>query len=226
MAQNISLLGAQYNAVPAILVPKTGGGTARFTDVTPTDAVESDVTQGKIFFKADGSQGVGSNSGGGGGASNIVMGEFTTPSSAGVTNINIPYTGNGHPIAAMVFVKGGAYNNTSSGQTNWYSSVQRYAVGQWTMHKSVQDSNPTYGTSGTQNQGVTTAIYKNSTSTATPYTRTSAMNTNVFSSSNATNAALTCVRLKSGNVLSYYTNTSSYGLHPNTTYTYIIIYSE
>lgn len=32
MAQNISLLGAQYNAVPAILVPKTGGGTATFVD--------------------------------------------------------------------------------------------------------------------------------------------------------------------------------------------------
>lgn len=32
MAQNISLLGAQYNAVPAIELPKTGGGTATFVD--------------------------------------------------------------------------------------------------------------------------------------------------------------------------------------------------
>lgn len=127
---------------------------------------------------------------------------------------------------AMVFVKGGMYNNTASGDSEWYNSKQRYAVGQWTMHKAVQDSTPTYGTSGTQNQGVTTAIYKNSTSSSTSYTRTSGVNTNVFSSSNASNAAVQCVRFKSGNILSYYVNTSSYGLHPDTTYEYHIIYSE
>lgn len=158
-----------------------------------------------------------------GGASNIVEGTFTTGSSDGVASVNLPYTGNGYPIAAIVFVDGGAYNSAIS---SWYNSVQRYAVGFWSMSKSVQTSAPTYGTSGTQNQGVTTAIYKNSTSSSTSYTRTSGMNTNVFSSSNATNAALTCVRLKSGNVLSYYANTSSYGLLPNTTYKYIVIYSE
>ena len=32
MAQNISLLGANYSAVPAVDLPKTGGGTARFID--------------------------------------------------------------------------------------------------------------------------------------------------------------------------------------------------
>lgn len=158
-----------------------------------------------------------------GGASNIVEGTFTTGSSAGVESVNIPYTGNGYPIAAFVFVDGGAYNSAISG---WYNSVQRYAVGMWAMTKAVQTSAPTYGTSGSANYGCTTAIYKNSTSSSTSYTRTSGMNTNVFSSSNATNAALTCVRLKSGNVLSYYVNTSSYGLLPNTTYKYIIIYSE
>ena len=66
MAQNITLLGAQYNAVPAVDLPKTGGGTARFTDTTPTTATESDVASGKIFIKADGSQATGTASGGGG----------------------------------------------------------------------------------------------------------------------------------------------------------------
>lgn len=32
MAQNITLLGASYTAVPAVDLPKTGGGTARFID--------------------------------------------------------------------------------------------------------------------------------------------------------------------------------------------------
>lgn len=65
MAQNISLLGALYSAVPGILLPKQGGGTALFTDVTPTTAVASDVAQGKVFFDASGDQKTGTASGGG-----------------------------------------------------------------------------------------------------------------------------------------------------------------
>ena len=38
MAQNITLLGANYSAVPGVQLPKTGGGTALFTDTTPTTA--------------------------------------------------------------------------------------------------------------------------------------------------------------------------------------------
>lgn len=222
MAQNITLLGASYSAVPAVTLPKTGGGTASFTDVTDTTAAAADVASGKYFYTAAGVRTQGTSSGGGGSSADFVTGTFTTGSSAGASSITIPYTGTGYPIACMVYIEGGAYNSAIS---DWYNSVQRYAVGQWTMHKSVQTSSPTYTTSGTQNQGVTTAIYKNSTSTATTYTRTSAMNTNVFSSSNASNAAATCIRLKSGNVLSYYVNTSSYGLLPSTEYRYFIIYS-
>lgn len=221
MAQNITLLGANYSAVPAVLLPKTGGGTARFDDASVTTATASDVASGKLFLASDGTITTGTASGGG--ASNIVMGTFTTGSSAGAGSVSLAYSGTGYPIAAMVFIASGAYNSANA---DWYNSVQRYAVGQWAMSKSVQTSAPTYTTSGSQNQGVTCAIYKNSTSTATTYTRTSAMNTNTFSSSNASNAAATCVRLKSGNVLSYYVNTSSYGLLPNMEYKYIVIYSS
>lgn len=430
MAQNISLLGANYSDVPAVNLPKTGGGTARFTDTTPTTAIEADVASGKVFIKADGSSAVGTNSGStptletvtktytpttsqqtetitpssgydgigevdvtvnampvgsviipdiatqgsssystgdttlsivagslltpvvttpgyvttgtergvninitttipvrtsddlvrsaedtikapagyypnaasknipagtqgtptatkgtvvnntvtitpsvtnqsgyisggthngtpitvsaselvsgsetktangtydvtnlaelvvnvsGGGASNIVEGTFTTGSSAGAHSVTLSYTGNGYPIAAMVFINGGAYNPAISG---WYNSVQKYAVGFWSMSKSVMTSSPTYDTSGVANQGVATAIYKNSTSSSTIYTRTSGMSTNVYSSYNANYTALNCVRFKSGNVLSYYVNTSSYGLLPNMEYKYIVIYSE
>ena len=43
MAQNITLMGASYSAVPAVTLPKTGGGTASFTDVTDTTAAAADV---------------------------------------------------------------------------------------------------------------------------------------------------------------------------------------
>ena len=66
MAQNITLLGANYSAVPAVLLPKTGGGTARFDDASVTTAVASDVTQGKIFLNSSGQITTGTNSGGGG----------------------------------------------------------------------------------------------------------------------------------------------------------------
>lgn len=62
MAQNITIQGASYPDVPSVTLPKTGGGTAWFTDVTPTTAVESDVASGKVFFKSDGSQATGTAS--------------------------------------------------------------------------------------------------------------------------------------------------------------------
>lgn len=65
MAQDISLLGASYSAVPAVTLPKTGGGTASFTDVTDTTATASDVASGKYFYTANGTRTAGTSSGGG-----------------------------------------------------------------------------------------------------------------------------------------------------------------
>lgn len=67
MAQDITLLGASYQAVPAVTLPKTGGGTASFTDVTDTTAAAADVATGKYFYTAAGVRTEGTSSGGGGG---------------------------------------------------------------------------------------------------------------------------------------------------------------
>ena len=66
MAQNITLMGASYSNVPAVTLPKTGGGTARFDDATVTTATASDVASGKIVLASNGTITTGTASGGGG----------------------------------------------------------------------------------------------------------------------------------------------------------------
>ena len=210
--------GTKTGTAVSVSASELVSGTKEIT----TNGTDIDVTE---YQKVD----VNVSGGGGGGSSIFVTGDFVTGASAGASSITINYSGSGYPVACIVHVKNGAYNNTSgagAATTAWYNEIQRYAVGQWTMHKAQYNTTPTYTTSGSNNYGVTTAIYKNSTSSATSYTRTSAMNSNTFSSSNANNAALTCVKFKGNKTLSYYVNTSSYGLMPNTSYTYYIVYSS
>lgn len=168
----------------------------------------------------------------GGGASNVVQGSFTTGSTRNTTqNITIDYTGTGYPIAVMIFIKGGAYNNSSTGNTTWYSSLNRYDVGHYSMSKARGTTTPTWSTSGSDNYGVVDIIYKNSTSTSTTYTRTSTMTANVFtSSSTSAQSSTACVRFKGNSkAMSVYIGnkgSSSIGFASETEYTYIVIYSS
>ena len=58
MSQNITLLGASYSDVPAVDLPKTGGGTARFVDesgivtyyVSTSSPTSSDGSDGDIWL--------------------------------------------------------------------------------------------------------------------------------------------------------------------------------
>lgn len=86
MSQNITLLGASYSAVPAVRLPKTGGGTADFTDVTDTTAAAADVASGKYFYTAAGVRTAGTSSGGGGGGLTLLatssLGALSTSSTS------------------------------------------------------------------------------------------------------------------------------------------------
>ena len=52
MAQNVTLLGADYPDVPSVILPKTGGGNAEFVDTSISDnaANSSDIANGKKAY--------------------------------------------------------------------------------------------------------------------------------------------------------------------------------
>ena len=92
MAQNITLLGASYSAVPAVLLPKTGGGTARFDDATVTTATAADVASGKIFLASNGTITTGTASGGGG-SDRLVLLQTTSLGSLSTSSTSATDTG-------------------------------------------------------------------------------------------------------------------------------------
>lgn len=96
MAQNITLLGASYSDVPAVTLPKTGGGTASFTDVTDTTAAAADVASGKYFYTSAGVRTQGTSSGGGSSKITKVCSEEVTTSTTNTSAATLQTWNSGH----------------------------------------------------------------------------------------------------------------------------------
>lgn len=237
MAQNVTIAGRTYSDVPAIDVPKQGGGLATFTDVTGTTAIAEDVRQGKYFFTASGvltlgtSTGGGSGSitqdedgylvlddqgggGGGGGASNIVEGTFTANNSQGVQTVSIPYSGNGFPISVSVF------------SPSVMSNVQGMANGifAWvTVLKLSMTDPPTFNGNLWNNRYIAYCDYINS---GTYSASSNPTGTWTAAGADATETANLGMRLVSNTQMSIYVAGSSYGFLPGGEYRYIVVYSS
>ena len=140
MSQNITLMGASYSAVPAVTLPKTGGGTATFTDVTDTTAAASDVASGKYFYTAAGVKTEGTSSGGGGTSKNVQVVQGTTRTNSSTltaigAEMTVSKTGtydvywsgmrsntsSSYTWATQLYVGGSAYGSEN---TSWSNNVQ------------------------------------------------------------------------------------------------------
>ena len=139
MSQNISLWGATYSDVPSIEVPKSGGGTASFTDVTDTTATASDVASGKYFYLANGARTEGTGSGGGGSVTQDANGYIVLPSTGG----------SGSPTLITKSITANGTYNASSDNADGYSSVTvNVSGGGATLHTATAPTkaNPSTGT--------------------------------------------------------------------------------
>lgn len=136
MAQNITLLGASYSAVPSVNLPKTGGGTASFTDVTDTTAAAADVASGKYFYTAAGVRTQGTSSGGGTSKNTQVVQGTTRTTSSTMTAIGAELTvsktgtydiywsafrsstSSSYTYATQLYIDGTAYGSENSTWSN------------------------------------------------------------------------------------------------------------
>lgn len=91
MAQNVIINGVTYSSVPEVDIPKSGGGTAKFYDVSAADATAANVLNGKKFGGASGlDTGSMPNNGATGGTINTKNGTYTIPAgytSGGTVNL-------------------------------------------------------------------------------------------------------------------------------------------
>lgn len=76
MAQNITLMGASYENVPAVVLPTTGGGIAKFMDTTGATATHDMIMQGYTAY-VNSVLVVGTGTGGGGINVRTATGTFT-----------------------------------------------------------------------------------------------------------------------------------------------------
>lgn len=159
-----------------------------------------------------------------GGASNVVTGTFKG-TNTGAMDVTLNYTGNGYPIAAIFYPTEGP-NNSSTG--TFYSLIQRYAIAEFFAVKCQTGTTPEYIGNLDCDKMAHAVVYKNSTSSATNYTRTSSQSSYMLKDTTAssTSTYTNALKFRSNKKMSVYVGTSGYSFAANIEYKYWIIYSS
>ena len=162
MAQNITLMGATYNAVPAVQLPKQGGGTAQFDDTTDANATADDIMSGKTAY-VNGTKLTGTASGGG----DIEVDQLNVSASGTYT------APSGHAYSPVV-VPGGS--STAPSTISGTSASVSTGTNTLTLSKTVSVT-PTVsagyissGTSGNSSVSLTASVTTKAAATITPGT--------------------------------------------------------
>lgn len=221
----ISWLGATYTDVPAVSFPDGDGGESVFYEGGGGTLITKTITQNGTYSAqdddADGYSEVTVNVSGGG-VSNYVSGTFKGTTTGAAMDVNIPYTGNGYPVAVVIYPTEGP-NNSKTG--SFYSLIQRYAISMYVAIKDIQTIAPTYTYNYTErNQATYTMKFKSSATSATSYSYTN-NSTMVWHDAGAS-AAQSVVKVRSKNKISVFIANDYYGFAANIEYTYHVIYSS
>lgn len=186
-------------------VEKRDGTT--LLDITDTTAIASDVLIGKNFYLATGQKVQGSLP--------MIRGSFTASSSSGVNTINLPYTGNGYPIAFLLWIDGGSTYDSS---TKKYAIVSAYGI------KNKMAMAMTYdGTTGNDTFTVQ-CTYKGSSGTTFSTGGNSVAK--IGNQDNPSASTSLFVSITAKDVIKFFTMARSYGLYPGKKYEYIVFYSS
>ena len=175
MAQNVTVAGASFSDVPSVSLPKTGGGTASFTDVSDTTATAADVAAGSYFYTAAGVRTAGTASGGGNDL--IITASWDSANSKWVLDKTFAEISAAHYAGKTIAVWGDDYG-TADGMYIEDSPNDFFAY--WVMQQNGDDLD--YWSYTANARGTTlgfhdTFIYPNFTSPTRTYTPTASQQT-------------------------------------------------
>lgn len=151
--------------------------------------------------------------GGSGGITNVVLGDFTVPSTSGVKEFEIPYDGEGFPTQVLIW---------ADDITQIYGSRGGRAL--WGISK-LNTNPPTYNdTSSPDNKAINSVLYHK---TDTIYDDDGSTNSPMYDIGDPNTYQLGSIRIHDNKTIKYYAvDNGSNGFVKNTKYNYMILYSE